>query len=331
MIRPAFLVGVLAALPLVSPTIASAQGLVLDGAVTLGYGFNSIDGIPGTDLSLNGYSIDFDGNLRFSEQVSVGLGFGLNSSDLEIAATSTSLNVDVMTLSVEPQYTFTNGAYVGAYYRMNDIDLALLGPITFGIDANSYGIFGGYDFGQGHVEAFVGMTDIGDTAGLFGSDVDVTDYGISAAYDITPELEIFGTVMRSDISIAATDLHTTAFSLGAEYDLGNGIGIYGAAGQTILDLSAIGAPSDITATGLTLGASYDLAQAGSLPMVLSAEYSRTNLDLSALGLANDPTVDRFALGLTIPIGNGSSTPLNSNTRTARGDYRSALGAVLQSF
>lgn len=327
MFRPAILVGVLAALP----SVSHAQGVTFDGAVTLGYGFNSINGIPGTDISLNGGSLDFDGDLRFSDQFAVGLGFGLSSGDLEIGATSTSLNVDLMSLSVEPRYDFAGGAYMGAYYRMNDIDLALLGPITLGIDATSFGIFGGYDFGQGHVEAFYGMTDIGDAAGLFGTDVDVTDYGVSAAYEIMPDLEIFGAVMRSDIAIAAVELHATAYSIGAAYDVGNGFDIYGAVGGTTLDLSAIGAPSDITATGLTLGASYDLAQNGSLPMVLSAEYSRTNLDLSAFGLATDPTIDRFAVGLTIPIGNGSGVPLNSNTRTARGDYRSALGAVLQSF
>lgn len=327
MIRPAIFVGVLAALP----SVSMAQGVTFDGAVTLGFAMNSTS-ISGTDISLNGYSIDADGDLRFSEEVSVGLGFGLSSGDVSFPGLGGDLNVDLMTLSVEPQYSFSNGAYVGAYYRMNDLDLALLAPITVGIDTTSYGVFGGYDFGQGHVEAFYGMTDVGDDGLFLGLDVDVVDYGFSGAYGITPELEVFGSVLRSDISIATVDISATAYSLGAAYDVGNGLDVYGAVGGAVLDLSAIGAPSDITSTGLTLGASYDLAQSGgSMPMVLSAEYSRTALDLSAFGLATDPNIDRFAVGLTIPIGNGSSTPLNSNTRTARGDYRSALGAVLQSF
>ncbi|WP_224813821.1 porin [Hasllibacter sp. MH4015] len=324
MMKPALLAGALVALP----TLVSAQGVEFDGAVTLGYAFNS-SSIGGTDLNLNGYSIDFDGDLSFSEEFSVGLGFGFSSGDLEIGGLGTDLNIDLISLEVEPQYSFSNGAYVGAYYHMNDLDLALLAPITFGIDANSYGVFGGYDFGQGHVEAFYGTTDLGDSPLLAGLNLDVVDYGVSGAYQVMPELEIYGAVLRTDISVATVDLHATAYSIGASYDLGNGFDIYGAVGGATLDLGAL-SPQDITSTGLTLGASYDLSQSGSMPIVLSAEYSRTSLDLGPIA-GVDPDIDRFAVGLTIPIGNGSSAPLNSNTRTAHGDYRSALGAVLNSF
>ncbi|MBL4628828.1 MAG: hypothetical protein JKY00_12490 [Roseicyclus sp.] len=322
MFRPAILAGVLAALPAVS----SAQGIEFDGAVTFGAAFNSGEFVPGLDLTYNNYSIDFDGDLRFSEEFSLGLGFGLTSGDFDLGGSP--INVDLLSLSVEPEYRFSNGAYVGAYYRMNDLDFALLGPITIGIDTTSYGVFGGYDFGQGHIEAFYGITDLGNTGALT---LDIVDYGLSGAYEVTPDLEIYAAVLRSDITFFTVDLHATVFSIGADYDFGNGIGVYGAVSAANLDLSALGAPSDITATGLTLGATYDLAQSGSLPMVLSAEYSRTSLDLSGLIPGIEPDINRFAVGLTIPIGNGSSAPLNSNTRTARGDYRSALESVLQSF
>lgn len=325
MIRSAIFVGVLAAIP----ATVSAQGVEFDGTVTIGYSANSIDGLPGTDLNLNGFSFDADGDLRFSEEFSVGLGIGMSTGDLEISGAPISPSVDLMSLSVAPRYDFTSGAYAGLYYHMNDLDIAIIGPITVGIDIESYGLFGGFEFAQGHVEAFYGMSDIGET---FGLDLDITDYGLSGAYQVMPELDVFGSVIRSDISIATVDLDVTNYSLGAAYDIGNGIEIYGAAGAANLDLSAIGAPSDITASGLTLGGSYDLGQSGgSLPLVLSAEFSRTNLDLSALGAVTDPTINRFALGVTIPIGNGSGDALNSNTRTARGDFRSAIVSVLQSF
>ncbi|WP_371258155.1 porin [Jannaschia sp. CCS1] len=326
--RPAILAGVLMALP----SVTLAQGLTLDGAVTLGYGFSTIDGF-GTDITLNGASLDFDGDLRFSDEFSVGLGFGFGSSDLSVTGLPNDINIDLLSLSVEPEYRFSNGAYVGAYYRMGDLDLSLVSPVTVGVDTFQYGIFGGYDFGQGHVEAFYGQSDFTENSLLgLGISTDVTDYGVSAAYQMTPELELFGSVLRTDIGLGpAGDVHVTAFSLGAEYDITPELAVYGAVGQTIFDLSDIGAPSDITATGLTLGASYDLTSAASIPMYVSAEYSRTNLDLSAIGLATDPTVDRFALGLTIPIGNGSGSALNSNTRVARGEYRSAVAAVFNSF
>lgn len=325
MIRPAIFVGVLAALP----SVSLAQGVSFDGAVTLGYNFNTINDL-GTDVTLNGASLDFDGDLGFSDEFSVGLGFSFGSSNLEVLGAD--INVDLLSLSVEPVYRFSSGAYVGAYYRMGDLDLALLGPVTIGIDTSQYGIFGGYDFGQGHVEAFYGMSQLNEDALIpITLNTDITDYGISASYQAMPELDIFGSVMRTTIDASGTEIHFTAFSIGAEYDVTPELAVYGSVGQTIIDLSDLGAPDDVTATGLTIGASYDLTSAASIPMYVSAEYSRTNLDLSVFGLTPDPTVDRFALGLTIPIGNGSGAALNSNTRTARGDYRSAVAAVFNSF
>ena len=127
MFRPAILVGVLAALP----SVSSAQGLEFDGTITLGAAFNSLDVAPGASGDFNNFSIDFDGDLRFSEEFSVGLGFGMTSGDLDTNG-GINGNIDLLTLSVEPEYRFSNGAYVGAYYHMNDLDIALLGPITVG-------------------------------------------------------------------------------------------------------------------------------------------------------------------------------------------------------
>ncbi len=325
MIRPVLLATTI----MVMPALASAQGLEFDGSVTVGANFNSTD-ILGTSVTLNGYSFDFDGDVHFNESFSVGVGANMNTGNLEITGIGGDLNVDLMSFYLEPQYNFGNGGYAGAYLRMNDLDLGLLGPINIGIDTTSYGVFGGYDFGQGHVEVFYGMTDLDDPNGVL-TTLDVTDFGISGAYEVMPNLEVFGSVMRTNIDITPITISATTYSVGAEYDLGNGFDIYGAVGGANLDLSDLGAPSDITAVGLTLGGSYDLSASGSLPVVLSAEYSRTNLDLDVLVPGLSPEIDRFALGVTIPIGNGSTTPLNSNTRTARGEYRSALESVLNSF
>lgn len=325
MMRPALLMGALAALP----GVASAQGIQLDGAVTLGYAFNTIGSLPIDDVTLNGYSLDFDGDLIFSEEFAVGLGFSYNSGNLDILGTE--INIDLIGLSVEPVYMHESGAYIGAYYRMGDLDLALLGPVTVGIDTEQYGLFGGYDFGQGHVEVFYGASDIEPNALIpVGLNTDVIDYGISASYEVMPQLDVYGAILRTEIDSGGSTLPITSFSLGADYAINDEISVYGAVGRTNIALSEIGAPEDILATGLTLGASYDLTSAVSMPLVVSAEYSHTVIDDGGL-FGIEPEIDRFALGLTIPIGNGSSTPLNSNTRTARGDYRSAVAAVFNSF
>jgi hypothetical protein len=257
--------------------------------------------------------------------MSVGLGFGLASGQLDFGG-GTDLDIDFINLAIEPVYNFGNGGYVGAYYRMGDIDLALVGPLSVGIDANSYGIFGGYDFGQGHVEAFYGGTDLDNDSSGF--DVDVVDYGLSASYDVMPALEVYGAVMRTEISAGGSDFDITGFSIGADYMVNDEFTVYGAVGRTTFDF---GAPDNINATGLTLGASYDLTAAASMPLLVSAEYSHTVVDGGSL-FGFEPQVDRFALGLTIPIGNNASAmPLNSNTRAARGEYRSAIASVINAF
>lgn len=332
MIRPILLAGAVVALP----SLAAAQGLQFDGTVTVGAAFNNIniDGAPAPldDISLNGYSFDIEGDLHFDENFSVGIGAGFTTGNLDIDGAPSEINIDLIGLSIEPMYTFSNGAYVGAYYRMGDLDIAIAGPVTIGIDTYQYGIFGGYDFGMGHVEAFYGVSELNEDALIpLPIDADVTDFGISGSYQAMPELDIFGAFYYTNLSSGGTDIPISAFSIGAEYALGNGIALYGAAGMATIDLSDISAPDNIQATNLTLGASYDLSTQGSLPLVLSAEYSRTNIDLGSLAPGIEPTIDRFALGVTIPIGNGSTNALNSNTQSARGEYRSAVAALINSL
>lgn len=225
MIRPALLVGALVALP----TFASAQGIALTGDVTIGYQFSSIGGIPGLDADLNGYSIDFDGDLELSPEFSVGLGFGFDTRNLEVNGLTDSVNIDLISLSVEPTYHHESGFYGGLYYRMGDLDVALIGPITIGADTSQYGIFGGYDFGNGHVEAFYGVSQIEENSliPIGGLDIDVVDYGISGSYQVMPELDIFGSVLRTNIDAGGTSIPITAYAIGAEYGFGNGLEVYG--------------------------------------------------------------------------------------------------------
>ncbi len=126
-------------------------------------------------------------------------------------------------------------------------------------------------------------------------------------------------------------VHVSSHSGGAEYDVTPEFAINGTAGQTIFDFSDLRAPADCTATGLTLGASQDISNVASIPMFLSAEYSRTVLDLDVLLPGLEPEIDRSVLGLTIAIGNGSGSALNSDTRIARGRYRTAVAAAFNSY
>lgn len=81
-----------------------------------------------------------------------------------------------------------------------------------------YGVFGGYGFGQCHVEAFHGMPGLNDTALLgLGLSADIADVRVLGVSQAMPELEICGGVLCPDIGMgeAAADLHVTALSLGS--------------------------------------------------------------------------------------------------------------------
>ena len=185
-------------------------------------------------------------------------------------------------------------------------------------------MFAGYNFGPGEVEVFFGDTDFpsGDDADL---SYDVTDYGISGSYQILESVDIYGSYLKSDVDIEGFSAPLDTISVGVDYAFNEQLALYGAIGQTTLEIPF---ESDIDALTITLGATYDLSAKGT-PVILSLEYSKTNYD-EFDGI--DADVDRISFGLTIPFGgNDSATPLNSSTRTARGDYRSAISALVNSF
>ena len=310
------------AVALAAPFAAQAQtGPGFSGTMTFGYSTSSIGGIPGLDADLSGMSLDVATDIMFSDAFAVGLDFSASMGTL--SANGTDIDIDLIGLAIEPVYYFGNGAYAGVYYRMGDLDLSIPGlPITFGVDTESYGLFAGYENGPLWVEGFIGTSDT--DPGLPGN-VDIMDYGIAASYDINAQLEIFGSIVRTDIDAAGTGIDLTAYSVGADYDFGNGLSAYGSVGMLDIGLGPLG---DFDATGVTLGIAYDLSSQGT-PIILNAEYSHTQIDLGPLPI--DPDIDRFAIGVTIPLGGGSGQPLNSNTRTARGDYRSAIAALANSL
>lgn len=317
-------VSCVAALTLPFATHAQAQtGPDFSGAVTLGFSTSSIGGIPGIDADLTGMSLDVETDIMFSDAFSVGLDFSMSTATLSVSGLGTDVDLDLIAIGIEPVYHFGNGAYAGIYYRMGDLDVSIPAlPVTVGIDTRSYGIFAGYESGPLWVEGFIGTSD---TDPSLPGGIDIMDYGIAASYDINPQFGVFGSILRTDIDAVGTSFDLTAYSIGADYDFGNGLSAYGSVGM--LDIG-LGPAGDFDATGLTIGLAYELTSMGT-PVILNAEYSHTSIDLGPIPV--DPDIDRFAIGVTIPLGGGTARPLNSNTRTARGDYRSAIAALANSI
>jgi hypothetical protein len=307
------------------PGVALAQNSpTMSSTITLGYTSGSLDvaAFPGYDVDLTTTSIDVDSDIMFGSNFNVGLDFGIAMT--EIDATGGTADVDLLSFALEPSYHFGNGAYVGLYYRMGDLDVSIpLLPITLGVDTTQSGIFAGYENGPLWIEAFYGTSDT--DPGIGG--IDVTDMGLAMSYDVMPNLELFGSYTRTDIDTGGfLDIDVTLMAIGADYDFGNGLALYGSVGR--LDIGTP-FPIDLDATQFSLGASYDLAAAGGgFPGVVSLEMTRTSFDLAGL----DADVNSFGLALTIPLGNNASTtPLNSSTQIARGSYRSAIAGGLASL
>lgn len=310
------------------PGAALAQSApTINSTVTLGFSTSSIDisAAPGTDIDFTTTTLDMDNDIAFGPNIMVGLDFGIAMTDIDISGVPVDISADLLSFAFEPAYHFGNGAYVGVYYRMGDLDISIAPlPLTFGVDTHQSGIFGGYENGPLWVEAFYGTSD---TDPGLPTGVDITDYGIAASYDVAPNFEIFGNITRTDIEFGPTDIDLTLYGIGGEYDFGNGLSLFGSIGQLDVGLPI---PVDLDATQFSLGLGYDLAQAGmGFPGVVSLEFTRTSSDLGGL---TDLDIDTISLGLTIPLGpNASSTPLNSSTQVARGAYRSAVAGSLASL
>lgn len=304
------------------PGVASAQMTpTMSSTITLGFSSGSLD-VLGTDIDLTTTSIDVDSDIGFGPNVNIGLDFGIASTDIDVPGFG--LQADLMSFAFEPSYHFSNGAYVGAYYRMGDLDISIAAiPITFGVDTRQSGIFAGYENGPLWIEGFYGTSDT--SPGIGG--IDITDMGLAASYDIMPNFELFGSYTRTDIDTGGVfDIDVTLMAIGGDYDFGNGLSLYGSVGR--LDIGTP-FPIDLDATQVSLGASYDLAAAGGgFPGIVSLEVTRTSFDLAGL----DADVNSIGLGFTVPLGNNASTtPLNSSTQIARGSYRSAISGGLASL
>jgi hypothetical protein len=322
---PRLLLATVAAIAL--PGAVLAQGApTINSTVTLGFSNSSLDigAFPAYDVDITTTTLDMDNEIWFGPNFVVGLDFGISMSDID--ATGGSAEADLLSFAFEPAYHFGNGAYVGVYYRMGDLDASIAPlPVTLGVDTRQTGIFGGYENGPLWVEAFYGTSD--SDPGL-PTGIDITDYGIAASYDVAPNFELFGNITRTNIEIGTADIDLTLYGIGGEYDFGNGMSLYGSVGQLDVGLPIPGI--DLDATQFSIGFGYDLAQGGmGFPGVVSFEFTRTSSDLAGL---TDLDVNTISLGLTIPLGpNASSTPLNSSTQVARGAYRSAVAGGLASL
>ncbi|MEO0370185.1 MAG: hypothetical protein AAF231_01895 [Pseudomonadota bacterium] len=313
---------------LASPGIVQAQEfLTFSGTGTLGYSFGDVSSLPGgASLDANLWSIDIETDVGIGDRWNVGIDLGF--ADVDFGGTAgAGASADAFEFSLEPSYRAENGAFVGVYYQNYSLDSSgFAGILGFTqVDAESYGFFGGYEGNLLTLEGFIGTSGLNQFVPV---STDTDDVGVSASYLLGDRTELFGAVMHSNINVGGGGVSLTSWSAGAEYDFTDSLAVFGGVGYLDADLG--GPVQNVGAVGYSIGVSYDLSSQLNVPVILSAEYSYTDIEATAL-LGTDPSVDRFAFGITVPLGGGSGNILNSNTRQARGDYRSVFEAIGNTF
>ncbi|MEO0772085.1 MAG: hypothetical protein AAFZ04_02775 [Pseudomonadota bacterium] len=327
------------AIAMATPTLAQ-NALSFSGTATFGYSTSDGSGIPALNSSLDVYSIDVETDIAYGSNWNLGVDLGFASGDGNVAAAPGGVNPDLLDFEFEPSYRMNNGGYVGVYYQHNALDVSGAGtaaflaanglPPNFGQrDTESYGIFGGYEGNLFSIEGFAGISDLNQT---FFVPADAHDYGVSAAYKLTPQAEVFGSIIKTDVDLGGGSFGLLSVSGGGEYTFASGFSGYGALTLVEVDTTPIFV-GVVDSFGYTLGVAYDLSSRFNIPVSLNAEYTNTETQTSKTPqfFPNDATVEQFSFGVTVALGGAHKKALNSSTRTARGGNRSVVTAIAKSF
>lgn len=247
-------------------------------------------------------------------QVETALTFGQFSLDLDIGYDRAGRDgVDLSSLStgVVPKYWFTPQFGAGLYLARESTDLGS-GDVE---NLDSYGLEGTYRLPAFEGSAFVGRTRVDVVA----DDVDVTDLGLRARMDVTPEFSVFGNAVHSIFEADGSDGTATSVGIGARYGFANGLAVFG--GYQNSSAENLDGDLDTTSLGMTYG-----LDAGGLPVVLTAEYARIDGD-SLIGSAE---TDRLSVGATVLFGRaqGKSVPGSAVTGNMLRSDRNAISGLL---
>ena len=186
--------------------------------------------------------------------------------------------------------------------------------MSIGLDGT--GAFAGYDAGIWAVEGYFGTTSM-EVPESPTAMPNAKNTGLTVTLRPMENLEIFAhgasTRIDGDTSGPIGELDLRAF--GAQYNLNNGVMVYGA--YQTLQLGVGASSLDQTA----IGVGFDLARLNSsIPGTVTLELAR-NASEGGSSYTNIATI-----GWVMPIGKAKATPLSSIARTARGGIRGAFVA-----
>jgi hypothetical protein len=294
---------ILGALAAAMPFALSAQDIT--GAATLG--FASVNGSAADVDDAAIRSLDGQLNLKYDNGLMLGAKAASARADIDGLEEDTSVNVFGLTAGAG----FANFWNGGAYYEFGDISEDGFGNESI----DSYGLFLGYASDLMAFELFGGSTD---GYALSGADVDWTDLGARASFNIGTLGVVGGHIQRSRLSEGGDTVDLTSFGLGGQYTVAPGLNAF--AGFTSAEIDELA--GELTTFGIGIG--YDLSAATNFPAILSLELARTRLSDDVDSIDEDSI--RF--GLTLPLGGAKTLPLNSAASNAMSPNRTALTTAL---
>ncbi len=271
-------------------------------AVTLGYN------------NYSGDSLDSDGG---TIAVETEMAFGPTTLDLDFSYDRSMQDGDRLTnLSTEilPKYWFNQQVGAGVYFSRDSLDLDV-GDVA---NLDSFGIEGTYRALGFEGSAFAGRTNLDDLSG----ESDVSDIGLRAQFDLSPQLSIYTNAVHSNFDITGDDFNANTLGIGGQYDFGNGLALFG--GYQNASVEDVDGDLDT----VSLGMNYGLDTVG-MPVVLSGEYARINGDF----MGESADADRLSLSATILLGNAESRriPGNAVTSSILKSDRTAIGGTLSAI
>ena len=273
------------------PIGVAAQDIT--GAATFGLGcYDSSDGF--NDFSTR--SLDGEIDLKFSNGLMFGATAATTRADVDGIAEDASVN----TFGLSAGYAFASQWNGGVYFENSEFALEGFGSES----VDSYGLFVGYSSDLMDFEVFGGETD---GYVVSGAGIDWNDLGLSLSYNIGPDGQFGGHVMRSHLSRGAVEVDMVSTGLGGHYAFGQGFtGFAGVTHATIEEFAG-----DVTTVGVGVG--YDLSAFTNFGAVASLELARSRLDDGT----DTYDEDSIRIGVTVPLGGTTSLPMNALCVTMR--------------
>ncbi len=223
---------------ILSATMAMSQSLT-GGDVTIGYA-----GLTDSDFDTSGYNVGASGEMAFAREFAAQGDFSYTDGDVF------GFSGDTVALAGHGIYHANENASFGLYYGQEYSD---------GDRVKYYGVEGGYGYEQLKVEGYFGVTavDVGQyfdltddaAAGAIIGDIDLNQFGVSAAYSVNPMFSVTG---RYDQIRFTEALQLSRLGAGVAADVGNNIGLSAEVGRLTADV--VGYSDD--ATYANIGGTY---------------------------------------------------------------------------